>query len=211
MVALTILYYVLLAIWPVSAQNNAQPFHGTTLSFLESDEIASCPDAASLPSFHTDFYISNTAAFCIDVEDLFTHPNRTNVTVGSTDIPYELTRPDAWSSSGNFSGLRYTNGYADLNDDDGPATYWITFYDGDRCIQQGGDWIAPWMSFSCAETEGQCFQLPFNIRSFSLKREDTDPGKHCDLNAAEGAGNRLEFKYGMLAVLSGTVAFLLLI
>ena len=204
MVVFTILL-LFLTIWPASAQNDERPLAGTTLSFLETNQTRDCPDASSLPSFHTTVDIPNRAALCLDVQDLFTHPNRTHMIVLQTVIQYQLTHPDAWNSNGNFSRLRYINGFADLNKNSGSAKYWITFYDGANCIQHD----APWMSFSCAETEGQCFQFPFNIGSFLLHQEEEDPGKHCHLNSVEGAGSRTGVNYGMNIFIFGLLAYFL--
>lgn len=202
---------LLLAVWPASAQDSQAPFSGTTLSFLNSDQISDCPAASSLPSFRTTAAVPARAFICLDVADLFTHPNRTNVTRSGIDIPYQLTNINSWSSSGNFSGLRYTNAYTGPSKTSGPATYWITFYAGEGCLQMD----EPWMSFSCAETEGKCFQFPFNIASFSLKPASSDSNDDCSLNVAEGDPNsmagRIGTGYGIPAALSALTAVLLMV
>ena len=199
-----LLFSILLAIYPASAD----PFVGTTLSFLTSDQVAACPDAASAPTFHTAVDIPDgDVSLCVNVDDIFTHPDRTNITVQNVNILYSLTNAEFWNNTGNFSGIRYTNAYADPNKAEGHAEYWIDFYSGEDCPQEDEP-----MTFDCPETQGKCYQNPFNIASFLL-RKISDQSGGCSNGHERGdtnMGNNIRIGYGIPVLMSVLIAFLVL-
>lgn len=171
----------------ISAQSKVPdpPLMGTTLSFLNSSQqIDKCPAASVLPSFHFQYPIDKDfgGTICLDIEDLFTHPNQTNTT---DDVTYSLQNANLWSASQNFSGLRYTQ--ADQNPNQnmktGKASYILYFYMEKGCLQGR----SPYMQFSCIAEQAKCFQFPFNLGSIGIRAMD-DEGD-CALNKVLGERN----------------------
>jgi hypothetical protein len=54
-------------------------FSATSLLFITSDPVAACPDATSAATLHTAVDLTDGFAFYTNVADIFSYPNRTNI------------------------------------------------------------------------------------------------------------------------------------
>lgn len=158
-------------------------FRGLNISFVSAD--ASCTQdgntTPSLPTFHTQTDLTGlTIPLCLNIDDLFAHPNRTNVTLNGINLDYSISNTDSYDNTTSYSGVYYANEPL-LGDDDSNGAYWVTLYNGRDCLQE----TQPYPSLSCAN-EGACYGYNFSLASFLLHdfQENGDGG--CDDNVLMG-------------------------
>lgn len=164
-------------------------FRGLNISFVSAD--ASCTQdgntMSSLPTFHTQADLTGgTIPLCLNIDDLFAHPNRTNITLNGINLNYSLSNMDSYDNTTSYSAVYYANepllGGQDYDDSNG--AYWVTLYNGRDCLQE----TQPYPSLSCAD-EGACYRYNFTLASFLLHDFQDNGNGECDDNVLMGDPN----------------------
>lgn len=161
-------------------------FRGLNMSFVSAD--ASCTQdgntMSSLPTFHTQADLTGvTIPLCLNIDDLFAHPNRTNITLNGINLDYSLSNMDSYDNTTSYSGVYYANEplLGGQDHDDSNGAYWVTLYNGRDCLQE----TQPYPSLSCAD-EGACYRYNFTLASFLLHDFQDNGNGECDDNVLMG-------------------------
>lgn len=171
------------------------------------------------------------APVCFNLNETFSNP-QTNYSTGglecqsefSCGVSYQVIRWSVPFSQHNYSQVYYsqtTNAAEEASESDEKGRLTLQTYNGLNCLQVGGEpsenggQIQPWYRWDC-NSNGDCADLPYSVRSFSIWRMDSDDVGDDDCSLAQsygssvsGSGQEMQARgFTVLAVAFMALAFL---